>query len=149
MCRQQVKLRFWLTGNDKRDMVHEFPRCPDTGKQAVSWLRTLAAVHPLQAMEVLEFLIARVSVRDLSIILHEAYAEITEQLGIDWHFTALQWKLGHRQNRGFDPDRFTVWSFPFQEEGDQEPKARYTTCWPFQFQSTWEPRSAELAPDHI
>ena len=43
--------------------------------------------------------------------------------GIDWHFTALQWKLGQPRTREQFLEisrvaRFTVWSLAFQREGD-------------------------------
>ncbi len=117
----------------------------DAREQTVSRLRGLVGANPQLAMDELESLVARVSVRDLSGILNDLYDEVTADLGIDWHFTALQWKLGNREPWRSGRHRFMVWSFPFQQEGSAESETRYTTCLPFRFRSAWLQRGAKTA----
>ncbi len=117
----------------------------DAREQTVSRLRALVASNPELAMDELESLVARVSVRHLSAVLNDLYDEVTADLGIDWHFTALQWKLSNREPRRSGAHPFMVWSFPFQQEGSAESETRYTTCLPFRFTSAWLQRGANTA----
>lgn len=114
---------------------------PDTRDELVSRLRALVDENPEQAMDELESLLRCSSVLELAEILRAVYFEVSEEMGIDWHFTALQWKLG---NRGGEPflemprqARFMVWSFAFQKEGEAGSEIRYTTCLPFCFKPEW------------
>ncbi|MCI0419634.1 MAG: hypothetical protein L0387_04915 [Acidobacteria bacterium] len=122
---------------------------PDTRGEIVSKLRSLLAVDPQQAMDELESLVDCVSVRELASILRAVYDEVSEHLGIDWHFTVLQWKFGNRGCEEFleivPQGRFTVWSLPFQEEGGGNSETRHTTCLPFQFKPEWAPSGAKAA----
>lgn len=101
----------------------------------------LVVENPQQAMEELELLLRCRSVSELAQILRAVYSEITEEIGIDWHFTALQWKLGNRGREHFselsEPICFTVWSFACQSKGNAGPETRYTTCLPFRFKPEW------------
>ena len=110
-------------------------------------LKTLNGIDPQRAMDELHDLIEETSIKDLAQILDSTYPEISEELGIDWRFTAMQWKLG---NRGCDEfieacpaARFKVWSLPFRgnASGDSA-QTRYATCLPFQLKS-------ELASSHM
>ena len=120
---------------------------PDTLEGIVHRLRTLVDEKPQQAMDELESLVGRRSVRELAEILRAVYVEISGELGIDWHFTALQWKLGGRGRQEVLPTsgevRFTVWSLAFRAESDSGSETRYTTCLPFSFKSDWLPRDAK------
>jgi hypothetical protein len=122
---------------------------PDTRKQIVSRLRALVDENPQQAMDELESLLKCSSGRELADILGAVYVEISEEIGIDWHFTALQWKLGNRGLEQFlqisREARFMVWSFAFQRDGDASSETRYTTCLPFCFKPEWVPRGARAA----
>lgn len=122
---------------------------PDTRDEIVSRLRALVDENPEQAMAELESLLRRSSVIELAEILRTVYFEVSEEMGIDWHFTALQWKLG---NRGREPflevsreARFMVWSFAFERGGDAGSETRYTTCLPFCFKPEWTNPSAKAA----
>ena len=123
---------------------------PDTLEVIVHRLRALLDEKPQQAMDELESLVRRCSVRELTAILCAVYVEISGEIGIDWHFTALQWKLASRareQALGMPRDaRFTVWSFPFVAESDSVSETRYTTCLPFSFKPEWISRHVKAAP---
>ena len=122
---------------------------PDIREKIVSRLRTLVDLQPQQAMDELESLVKQCSVRELTEILSAVYVEISGETGIDWHFTALQWKLGSRARQPILPTsgeaRFTVWSFAFLAESGSGSETRYTTCLPFSFKSDWLPRDAKAA----
>jgi len=122
---------------------------PDTREEIVSRLRALVDDNPQQAMDELESLLRCSSVCELAGILRAVYVEISEEMGIDWHFTALQWKLGNRGREQFleisRQARFMVWSFAFKREGDAGSETRYTTCLPFCFKPEWIPRGARAA----
>ncbi|PYV91650.1 MAG: hypothetical protein DMG05_06905 [Acidobacteria bacterium] len=101
-------------------------------------LRTLNATDPQRAMDEIDHLIEHASIKELAQILESTYWEISEELRIDWRFTAMQWKIGNRGRDEFaevyPQARFKVWSFPFCQEGrDFESQKRYATCLPFQF----------------
>lgn len=104
----------------------------------VSKLRALNIVDPQRAMDEIDHLIEHTSIKDLAQILAGTYWEISEELRIDWRFTAMQWKIGNRGQDEFTevyPEaRFKVWSFPFCPEGQVgESQKRYATCLPFRF----------------
>jgi hypothetical protein len=67
-------------------------------------------------------------------ILNAVYAGVTEDLEIDWNFTATQWKLGHNEVAeffGVSPEaRFKVWTLPFSRP-DVAAQTRFTTYLPF------------------
>jgi hypothetical protein len=102
-------------------------------------LKSLQAVNPERAMDQIEVLVESLSVKELAQTLRAVYADVTRGLGIDWHFTALQWKVGNSSAQeffvAFPKARFTVWSLPFVDESDNTFAKRYATCLPFQFQS--------------
>ncbi len=120
---------------------------PDVFKVTVSRLRALVDENSEQMMDELESLVGCTSVRDLAEILRAVYGEISDEMGIDWHFTALQWKLGNgarEQVLGISREaRFTVWSFAFLAESGSGSETRYTTCLPFSFKPEWLPRRCE------
>jgi hypothetical protein len=122
---------------------------PDTVEVIVHRLRALVDEKPQQAMDELESLVRRRSVRELAEILRAVYLEISGEMGIDWHFTALQWKLGSGvggEVLGISREaRFTVWSFAFLVENGSGSETRYTTCLPFSFKPDWLPRHAKIA----
>lgn len=100
----------------------------------------LVAEDPQQAMDELESLLRSRSVTELADILRAVYVEISEETGIDWHFTTLQWKLGHGKCAACLPKpsqaRFVVWSLAFQA-AISGPQIRYTTTLPFSFRPEW------------
>jgi hypothetical protein len=113
----------------------------------VSRLRTLNNIDPQQAMDAVDDLIEGTSIKDLAQILGRTFPEISEELGIDWRFTAMQWKLGNRGCeefiKSFPEARFKVWSLPFRGgASDDLTQTRYTTCLPFQLKE-------ELASSHM
>jgi hypothetical protein len=122
---------------------------PDTVEVIVHRLRALVDEKPQQAMDELESLVKQLSVRELTEILCAVYVEISGEMGIDWHFTALQWKLGNGVRgevlRISREARFAVWSFAFLTESGSSSETRYTTCLPFSFKSDWLPRDAKAA----
>jgi hypothetical protein len=122
---------------------------PDTVEVIVHRLRALVDEKPQQAMDELESLVKQLSVRELTEILCAVYVEISGEMGIDWHFTALQWKLGNRARQQVLPTsrdaRFPVWSFAFLAESGSGSETRYTTCLPFSFKSDWLPRDTKAA----
>ena len=122
---------------------------PDTREATVSRLQAFADQNPQEAMDELESLVRCTSVNDLTEILYGVFGEISKETGIDWHFTALQWKLGHTGREQFldvsRQARFMVWTFPLQREGADRPETRYTTCLPFCFTPEWIPRRAKVA----
>jgi len=122
---------------------------PDTREEIVSRLRALVDENPQQAMDEFESLLRCSSVYELAGILHAVYVEISEEMGIDWHFTALQWKLGNRRREQFpeisQQARFMDWSFAFKGEGDAGSETRYTTCLPFCFKPAWAARGTRAA----
>jgi hypothetical protein len=122
---------------------------PDTVEVIVHRLRALVHEKPQQAMDELESLVKRRSVRELAEILRAVYLEISAEMGIDWHFTALQWKLGNGVGGEVltmsREARFAVWSFAFLTENDSGSETRYTTCLPFCFKPEWLPRHAKIA----
>jgi len=122
---------------------------PDTREEIVSRLCALVDENPQQAMDELDSLLRCSSVYELAGILHAVYVEISEEMGIDWHFTALQWKLGNRGREQFpeisQQARFMVWSFAFKGKGDADSETRYTTCLPFCFKPEWIPHGARAA----
>jgi hypothetical protein len=121
---------------------------PDNVEAIVHRLRALVDEKPQQAMDELESLLKQRSVRDLAEILRAVYVEISGEIGIDWHFTALQWKLGNRareQFLGISQARFAVWSFAFLAESGSGSETRYTTYLPFPFNSDWLLRDAKAA----
>ena len=119
---------------------------PDNLEAIVHRLRYLVDEKPEQAMDELELLVKQRSVCELAEILRAVYAEISGATGIDWHFTALQWKLGtgtREQGRMSAESRFTVWSFVAEIGSGCE--TRYTTCLPFSFKPEWLPTDAKAA----
>ena len=122
---------------------------PDNLEAIVHRLRDLVDEKPEQAMDELESLVKQRSVRELAEILLAVYVEISGETGIDWHFTALQWKLGSGTRgqalRISREARFTVWSFAFLAESGSGSETRYTTCLPFSFKPEWLPRHAKAA----
>jgi hypothetical protein len=119
---------------------------PDNLEAIVHRLRDLVDEKPEQAMDELESLVKQRSVRELAEILREVYVEISGETGIDWHFTALQWKLGsgtREQGRMPAESRFTVWSFVAERRSGSE--TRYTTCLPFSFKPEWLRTDAKAA----
>ena len=119
---------------------------PDKLEETVTRLRALVDQDAQKAMDDLESLVRRSSVRELDEILRAVFVEISEKTGIDWHFTALQWKLGNGTRDQFlgisRQAWFTVWSLPFQGEGDSGSEMRYTTSLPFSFKLAWMPCDA-------
>ena len=117
---------------------------PDNLENIVHRLRALVDEKPEQAMDELESLVKQRSICELTEILRAVYAEISEELGIDWHFTVRQWKLYSRAWQQVLPlsgtARFTVWSFAFLAERGSDSETRYITCLPFSFKSDWLPR---------
>lgn len=122
---------------------------PAIREKIVSRLRALVDLQPQQAMDELESLVRRSSVCELAEVLCAVYVEISEEVGIDWHFTALQWKLGNRGREQFRDislqARFMVWSFAYYREGDSGSETRYTTCLPFCFKPEWIPHDVRAA----
>jgi len=119
---------------------------PDNLEAIVHRLRDLVDEKPEQAMDELESLVKQRSVRELAEILRAVYVEISGETGIDWHFTALQWKLGsgtREQGRMSAKSRFTVWSFVAESRSGSE--TRYTTCLPFSFKPEWLRTDAKAA----
>jgi len=119
---------------------------PDNLEAIVHRLRDLVDEKPEQAMDELESLVKQRSVRELAEILRAVYVEISGETGIDWHFTALQWKLGsgtREQGRMSAKSRFTVWSFVAESRSGSE--TRYTTCLPFSFKPEWLRTNAKAA----
>jgi hypothetical protein len=114
---------------------------PDIRERVVSRLRALVDQKPQQAMDELESLVRRSSVRELAEVLCAVYGEISGEMGIDWYFTVLQWKLGNRGREQFQDiflqARFTVWSFAYYKEADAGSETRYITCLPFCFKPEW------------
>src|SRR5215467_14274700 len=84
----------------------------------VSRLKMLNSVDPQKAMDEVDLLIREISIKDLAQILNGTYQKISEELRIDWRFTAMQWKLGNHGRDEFveacPEARFKVWSFPFR-----------------------------------
>ena len=122
---------------------------PEIRERMVCRLRALVDQKPQQAMDELESLVRRSSVCELAEVLCAVYVEISEEVGIDWHFTALQWKLGNR-GRGHFQDivpqaRFTVWSLAHYGEAGAGSETRYTTCLPFCFKPEWIPHDVRAA----
>ena len=119
----------------------------DTGEETVSRLLALFAENPQPAMDEHESLLRCSSVCELAEILRAVYAEITEEMGIDWPFTALQWKLGNCGREQYmelsREARFMVWSLAFQGESEASSETRYTTCLPFCFKTEWIPHAAK------
>ena len=117
---------------------------PDKLEETVTRLRALVDQNPQEAMDDLESLVSRSSVCELDQILRAVFVEISEKAGIDWHFTALQWKLGNGTCDQFLGSSrqtwFTVWSLAFQ--GDSDSEMRYTTFLPFSFKLAWTPCGA-------
>ena len=123
---------------------------PDIPRSNHLLVARLSRREPQQAMDELESLVKQLSVRELTEILSAVYVEISGETGIDWHFTALQWKLGNRARQTVLPTSlarrgFTVWSFAFLAESGSGSETRYTTCLPFSFKSDWLPRDAKAA----
>jgi len=119
---------------------------PDNLEAIVHRLRDLVDEKPEQAMDELESLVKQRSVRELAEILRAVYVEISGETGIDWHFTALQWKLGsgtREQGRMSAKSRFTVWSFVAESRSGSE--TRYTTYLPFSFKPEWLRTNAKAA----
>ena len=119
---------------------------PDNLEAIAHRLRDLVDEKPEQAMDELESLVKQRSVRELAEILRAVYVEISGETGIDWHFTALQWKLGsgtREQGRMSAESRFTVWSFVAESRSGSE--MRYTTCLPFSFKPDWLRTAAKAA----
>jgi hypothetical protein len=112
----------------------------------VSKLRTLNSLDPQRAMDELEDLLPETSVKDLAQILDDTCQEISQELRIDWRFTAMQWKLGNLGREEFveacPEARFKVWSFAFRDVDDVSAQVRYSTCLPFQLK-------AELTTHHM
>jgi len=119
---------------------------PDKLEETANKLRALVDQNPLKAMDDLESLVRRSSVHELDEILRAVFVEISEKTGIDWHFTALQWKLGNgTRDQSLGTSRqawFTVWSLAFQREDDSGSEMRYTTSLPFSFKLAWTPCDA-------
>ena len=114
----------------------------------VSRLKMLNSVDPQKAMDEVDSLIREISIKDLAQILNGTYQQISEELRIDWRFTALQWKLGNHGRDEFveacPEARFKVWSFPFRcSANDDGVEIRYATCLPFQLKA--EPASSYLS----
>jgi hypothetical protein len=122
---------------------------PDNLEAIVHRLRALVDEKPQQAMDELESLVKQCSICELTEILRAVYVEISGEVGIDWHFTAQQWKLGSRAWQQALPAsgtaRFTVWSFAFLAERGSGSETRYITCLPFSFKSGWLHRDAKTA----
>jgi hypothetical protein len=122
---------------------------PDRREATVSRLQALADQNPQEAMDELESLVRCTSVRDLTEILQDIFGEISKKAGIDWHFTALQWKLGNTGREQFldvsHQVRFMVWTFPCQGERTSRSETRYTTFLPFCFKPGWIPRRSKVA----
>ena len=99
---------------------------PDTVEVIVHRLRALVDEKPQQAMDELESLVKQLSVRELTEILCAVYVEISGEMGIDWHFTALQWKLGNRARQQVLPTsrdaRFPVGPLHFWQRVVPVPK---------------------------
>ena len=116
---------------------------PHVREKIVSRLRTLVDRQPQQAMVELESLVGRCSARELAEVLCAVYVEISREVGIDWPFTTLQWKLGNRGHEHFQdisPDvRLTVWSLAHVGEDNAGSETRYITCLPFCFKPEWIP----------
>jgi len=97
-------------------------------------LKALEAVNPNKAFDQLEDLVETRSIQELSSILNTVYAGVAEDLGIDWNFTATQWKLGNNDVAeffGISPEaRFKVWSLPLNRS-DVATQTRFTTYLPF------------------
>ena len=121
---------------------------PDVFKLTVSRLRALVDENSGQMMDELESLVGCTSVLDLAEILYAVYGEISDATGIDWHFTALQWKLGnHGREQFLDISplaHFAVWTLAFQREGDAS-EMRYTTCLPLCLKPDWKPCCSNVA----
>jgi hypothetical protein len=121
---------------------------PDSLEATISWVLALAGENPQKAMDELESLVQCTSVLDLTEILHGVFGEISKETGIDWHFTALQWKLGNTGRESFldvsCQARFTIWTLPLQQEGVTPSETRYTTCLPICFKPEWPPRRAKV-----
>jgi hypothetical protein len=103
----------------------------------VARLKTLNSIDPQQAVDEVQDLIEETSIKDLAQILGSTFPEISEELSIDWRFTAMQWKLGNQGCEefieSFPEARLKVWSLPFRgSASDQLTQIRYTTCLPFQ-----------------
>ena len=92
---------------------------PDTVEVIVHRLRALVDEKPQQAMDELESLVKQLSVRELTEILRAVYVEISGEMGIDWHFTALQWKLGNgaRRTSSRDLSRSSVYGLVLRISG--------------------------------
>jgi hypothetical protein len=121
---------------------------PDVFKLTVSRLQALVDENSGQMMDELESLVGSTSVRDLADILYAVYREISDATGIDWHFTALQWKLGNRGQEQFldisRPAHLAVWTLPIQKEvGVSE--MRYTTSLPLCLKPDWKPSCSNVA----
>ena len=99
---------------------------PDTREEIVSRLRAVVDQKPHQAMDEVESLLRCSSVCELAEILSAVYVEISEEIGIDWHFTAMQWKLGNRGREELreisQQARFMVWSLAFKGGATPVPK---------------------------
>jgi len=112
----------------------------------VSRLRSLNSLDPQRAMDELEELLGETSVKDLAQILDSTFQEVSQELRIDWRFTAMQWKLGNRGREEFvdacPQARFKVWSFAFRDADDDSAQMRYCTCLPFQLKE-------DLTPHHM
>lgn len=112
-------------------------------------LRELEAANPTEAMIRIERLIETHSVQELARTMQALYKEVSLELGIDWHFTALQWKIGNGSAGEFHSvcpaARFKVWSLLFTGKGEGDSEKRYTTCLPFQFRPEWIERRTEAA----
>ena len=97
-------------------------------------LKALEAVNPNKAFDQLEDLVETRSIQELSSILNTVYAGVAEDLGIDWNFTATQWKLGNNDVAeffGISPEaRFKVWSLPLNRSVVVT-QTRFTTYLPF------------------
>jgi hypothetical protein len=117
-------------------------RPADNEFDSIKKLRTLQSVNPQKAMDQIEMLIQTFSVQELAQTLTSVYREVTQDLGIDWHFTALQWKIGNSSAQefsgAFPGARLKVWCFPLVDESKDASEERYATCLPFQFQKEWE-----------
>jgi len=106
----------------------------------VERLKMLDSLDPQKAMDEVDELIREISIKDLAQILNGTYQQISEELRIDWRFTAMQWKLGNHGRDEFveacPEARFKVWSFPFRASAnDDGAEIRYATCLPFQLKA--------------
>ena len=90
----------------------------------------------------------------LAEILRAVYVEISETTGIDWHFTALQWKLGNADAEQFlgisrQASVHGLVSSRFSERVTLVPKCDTPHALPFSFKPEWTPCDAKVGAHHL